>query len=313
MLEFFVTSGARATELLGVRPEDVDWVGRRIYVVSKGSREREAVPASPQAFVRLALYFDEIGTPATGEPVWRTRRGENRPLGYSAMRRVLQRANARLGTNWTLHDMRHTAVSRMANSGKLTLPEVQAILRHANIQTTGRYLAVGVEELFDKLTEHYARPRPERQYLWATPLPTFRRCSVAEQGVRPTTGLSRRHGPVIAELGFASRFVSGKIKAEAAVVTAPPRPHGDLSTTGIEAIARLAIATWDGAEVTRQQRGQATRQVLTYLTEFDGDTWQQRWDSSPLGRAEIQVNSLGHGAPQGSLTGRVCGRCSASA
>ncbi|WP_309115999.1 site-specific integrase [Saccharothrix sp.] len=116
---------------------------------------------------------------------------------------------------------------------------------------------------------------------------------MAEQEVRPTTGLSRRHGPVIAELGFASRFVSGKIKAEAAVATAPPRPHGDLSTTGIESIARLATATWDGAEVTRQQRGQATRQVLTYLTEFDGDTWQQRWDSSPLGRAEIQVNSLG--------------------
>ncbi|WP_309116000.1 site-specific integrase [Saccharothrix sp.] len=164
LLEFFVSSGARAAELLGVRPEDVDWAGRRIYVVSKGTREREAVPASPQAFVRLALYFDEIGTPASGEPIWRTRRGEDRPLGYSAMRRVLQRANARLGTNWTLHDMRHTAASRMANSGKLTLPEVQAILRHANIQTTGRYLAVGVEELFDKLTEHYARPRPERQY-----------------------------------------------------------------------------------------------------------------------------------------------------
>uniref|UniRef100_UPI003F49643B tyrosine-type recombinase/integrase n=1 Tax=Amycolatopsis sp. CA-096443 TaxID=3239919 RepID=UPI003F49643B len=164
LLEFFVSSGARAAELLGVTPEDLDWAGRRIYVVSKGTREREVIPASPQAFVRLALYFDEIGTPAPGESIWRTRRGEDRPLTYWALRRILQRANAVLGTNWTWHDARHTAATRMANSGTLTLPEVQAILRHADIQTTSRYLSVGVEELFDKLTEHYTRPKPQTHF-----------------------------------------------------------------------------------------------------------------------------------------------------
>jgi hypothetical protein len=52
----------------------------------------------------------------------------------------------------------------MANSGALTLPEVQAILRHADLQTTSRYLTVDVEDLFDQLTEHYARPRPESTF-----------------------------------------------------------------------------------------------------------------------------------------------------
>ncbi|MGW3655599.1 site-specific integrase [Streptomyces sp. NPDC005151] len=80
------------------------------------------------------------------------------------MRRILQRANEALGTNWTLHDLRHTAASRMANGGKLTLPEVQAVLRHANIQTTSRYLAVRVEEIFDKLNEYYNTTRVERSY-----------------------------------------------------------------------------------------------------------------------------------------------------
>jgi integrase len=56
------------------------------------------------------------------------------------MRRVMQRANILLGTNWSLHDLRHTAAYRMANGGKLTLPEVQTIMRHADIQTTNRYL-----------------------------------------------------------------------------------------------------------------------------------------------------------------------------
>jgi integrase len=164
LLEFYVSSGARAVELLGVCVDDLDWAGQRIHVISKGSREREAVPASPQAFVRLARYLDEVGTPPQGEPVWRTRRGGNRPLSYWAMRRIMQRANALLGTNWTLHDLRHTAAFRMANSGKLTPVEVQAIMRHASIQTTSRYLTARVEEIFDKLTEHYNTPRPQTSY-----------------------------------------------------------------------------------------------------------------------------------------------------
>ncbi|MFD7537342.1 tyrosine-type recombinase/integrase [Streptomyces sp. NPDC059819] len=164
LLEFYVSSGARAEELLGVGIGDVDWAGQKVYVISKGTRQREAVPASPQAFVRLAQYLDEIGTPPADEPMWRTRHGADRPVSYWAMRRVIQRANAALGTNWTLHDLRHTAASRMANGGKLTLPEVQTILRHANIQTTNRYLTARIEEIFDKLTEHYNAPRVERSY-----------------------------------------------------------------------------------------------------------------------------------------------------
>jgi len=52
----------------------------------------------------------------------------------------------------------------MANSRTLTLSEVQAILRHTNIQTTSRYLSVEVEELFDQLTEHYTRPKPQTHF-----------------------------------------------------------------------------------------------------------------------------------------------------
>ncbi|MEU0837553.1 site-specific integrase, partial [Streptomyces sp. NPDC005969] len=164
LLEFYVSSGARAEELLGVGIGDLDWPGRRVYVISKGSRERQPVPASPQAFMRLARYLDEIGTPPADEPLWKARPGADRPLSYWAMRRIIQRANEALGTNWTLHDLRHTTASRMANGGKLTLPEVQAILRHTNIQTTSHYLTVRVGELFGKFTEHYNTPRVERSY-----------------------------------------------------------------------------------------------------------------------------------------------------
>lgn len=164
LLAFYVSSGARASELLGLLGEQVDWSGKRIWLVSKGSRALTAVPGSPEAFCHLALYFAEHGTPAVKQPVWRTLRGEPRQLSYWAMRRVLQRANEVLGTNWSLHDLRHTAAARMAADPALTLPEVQAVMRHQHLSTTEIYLQPRIEELHDKLAEHFARPREERRF-----------------------------------------------------------------------------------------------------------------------------------------------------
>jgi len=107
LLACYVSSGARASELLGVGLADIDWQSGRLWVISKGTRLRQDVPVSPEALAYLAAYLDEAGLPAKGGPVWRTRRGDPRPLTYWAARRILQRAADRLGANWTLHDCRH--------------------------------------------------------------------------------------------------------------------------------------------------------------------------------------------------------------
>ena len=121
----------------------------------------------------------------------------------------------------------------MASSRELTLPEVQAIMRHASIQTTSRYLAVRVEEIFDKLTQHYNLPQARH----ALPGRLRRRrhhrrvrrwrCPVNEITARRTTGVSRRHGPVVEELGFASRYHGPETRTEPAVA---PRRHGRTAT-----------------------------------------------------------------------------------
>ncbi len=143
LLEFYVSSGARASELLAVGVDDIDWAGQRIYVVSKGTRARQAVPASPDAFRHLGAYLAAEGLPVPGQPVWRTRRGERKPLTYWAMRRILQRANDKLGTNWTLHDARHSAAYRMARDPEMPLTDVQWVLGHAHLSTTQRYMNQG--------------------------------------------------------------------------------------------------------------------------------------------------------------------------
>jgi integrase len=160
LLACYVSSGARASELLALRAEDVGWQQMVLWVHRKGSDVLTAVPISPEAAVLLAAYLSEAGPPPPGTPVWRTGRGESRPLTYWAMRRVLQRANAALGTNWSLHDIRHTTCARMSADPALTLPEIQAVMRHAQLATTQQYMTPRLEELIGKLQAHYQCPAP---------------------------------------------------------------------------------------------------------------------------------------------------------
>ncbi len=124
--------------------------------------------------------------------------------------------------------------------------------------------------------------------------------------ISTTTGLSRRHrhGPVLEELGFASRFVSGKIEPQPAITTTPPRPAGELRRAPIDRIAQLVTTAWEGAPVTCHQRGQAASIILTYLTEYPGQTWQQRWDASPMGMGEANARILGSRRETGMAIGQ---------
>lgn len=112
LVALWVSTAARAAELLGVRCGDVDPGQQLITVVRKGSRAIQQLPASPDAFVWLRLYQAGLGEGVpTGrdDPLWLTRRRPVRPLNYHAARAMFARAAGALGANWTLHDLRHTA------------------------------------------------------------------------------------------------------------------------------------------------------------------------------------------------------------
>ncbi|AZI65860.1 MULTISPECIES: hypothetical protein [Rhodococcus] len=52
----------------------------------------------------------------------------------------------------------------MANDPHLTLPEVQTVLRHRHLSATEIYLQPRIEDMHDKLQEHFSKSRPERTY-----------------------------------------------------------------------------------------------------------------------------------------------------
>jgi integrase len=127
LVAFWVSSGARASELLGACYGDADPGQQLISVVRKGSRAIQQLPASPDAFVWLRLYQEQMhGLVPTGrdDPLWWTLRRPFRQLAYHAAYRMFSRANAALGANWSLHDLRHTAAYRMARDPEMMLTSV---------------------------------------------------------------------------------------------------------------------------------------------------------------------------------------------
>ncbi len=115
LVAFYVSTGARASELLSAIAGGVDPGRQLITVVRKGTRELQQLPASSDAFVWLRLYQVQMGgliPPGRRQPVWWTLRRPVRPLAYHAVHRMFERVNGKAGTAATLHSLRHTAAYR---------------------------------------------------------------------------------------------------------------------------------------------------------------------------------------------------------
>jgi site-specific recombinase XerD len=130
-------------------------------VIRKGTRAYQQLPCSTDAFVWLRLYQEENrrdGVPqGRSLPLWWTLRRPWRPLKYDAARAMFNRANELLGSNWTLHDLRHTAAYRMARDPKVSLTDVQWVLAHAHLSTPQIYLQAGDDEVIETIRAHHAR------------------------------------------------------------------------------------------------------------------------------------------------------------
>ena len=163
LVALWVSTGARASDLLGAHCGDIDPGQQLVTVIRKGSRSIQQLPASPDAFVWLRLYQSEIDqemTTGRDDPLWWTRRRPFRPLTYHAARAMFARAGAALGANWTLHDLRHTAAYRMARDPALPLADVQWVLGHANLSTTQVYLTPMPGDVIAGVLAHHRRRQP---------------------------------------------------------------------------------------------------------------------------------------------------------
>ena len=159
LVAFYVSTGARASELLSATRGDVDPGRQVISVVRKGSRAVQELPASSDAFVWLRLYqaqYEGLIPRGSRQPLFWTLRRPIRPLNYHAAHRMFERVNEGAGTAATLHALRHTAAYRMAEDPTLPLTDVQFVLGHAQLTTTQLYIAPRQEDVIRRVLAHHA-------------------------------------------------------------------------------------------------------------------------------------------------------------
>ncbi len=163
LFSFWLSSAARPSELIEMRQSMVDPGRQLITVIRKGTRAAQAIPAAAEDFVWFRLYQEslpaELRSPEL--PAWWTLRRPFRPLDYDAARTIFRRINSALGSNWTLHDLRHTAAMRMAEDPRVSLTDIQRILGHSSLSTTQEYLRSRDEDVFARVREHLKNPRPQ--------------------------------------------------------------------------------------------------------------------------------------------------------
>jgi integrase len=162
LVAFWVSTGARASELLGATAGDADPGQQLVTVIRKGTRALQQLPAAPDAFVWLRLYQAQVrGLVPAGrdQPLWWTLRRPFRALTYDAARLMFGRANAALGANWSLHDLRHSAAYRMARDPGMPLTDIQWVLGHAHLSTTQQYLTPLTQDVIASVLAFHDRQR----------------------------------------------------------------------------------------------------------------------------------------------------------
>ena len=180
LVAFYVSTGARASELLSATLGGVEPGRQLITVVRKGTRALQQLPASTDAFVWLRLYQVEMaGLIPRGQrqPLWWASRRPARPLTYHAVHRMFERASQRAAasTGVTLHSLRHTAAYRMAEDPALPLTDVQFVLGHAQLTTTQIYTTPRQEDVIRRLLAHHAKQtRQAAERARQVPAPGYR-------------------------------------------------------------------------------------------------------------------------------------------
>lgn len=159
-LEVLYATGARISEVSGLRLGDLDPRQGQVRLFGKGSKER-VVPLYRAALERVSAYVG-AGRPAlvregrSGDALFLSTRGN--PMSADALRTVFERRVAQAGLDPALtpHAMRHTFATELLGGGA-DLRSVQELLGHESLATTQIYTHLSIERL--KEAARRAHPR----------------------------------------------------------------------------------------------------------------------------------------------------------
>jgi integrase/recombinase XerD len=136
-----VFCGLRAGEVLALQVKDVDIGGRWLLVRGKGAKERR-VPLDVDVAGMIQTYLLAERPETTSTALFVVAKGPNRgrPLSAAGLRTIFRYHRTKAGVPaGHPHALRHTFGTSLAEAG-VDLAVMQALLGHAHIDTTARYV-----------------------------------------------------------------------------------------------------------------------------------------------------------------------------
>ena len=163
MLELLYGAGLRVSELVRLRPTNVDLDANCVRLLGKGGRER-VVPLGRIARQRLSEYQADArptlvaGAHARAE-LFVSRRGTplSRQMVWKLLKRYLRTVS--LDPRFSPHSLRHAFATHLLDGGA-DLRAVQAMLGHADVTTTQIYTHVAPKRLREVHRRYHPRDAP---------------------------------------------------------------------------------------------------------------------------------------------------------
>lgn len=148
MVRCVVDLGLRASEVVSLGLDDIDWQMGTLRIVKNKSRRVDALPLPQATGSAIAAYLRSERPPSANRRVFiRHVAPVDEPIGPDVVRRAVREAYLRCGLPYTrVHILRHSLARRLLDTGG-TLKEVADVLRHRELDTTLIYAKVDTARL----------------------------------------------------------------------------------------------------------------------------------------------------------------------
>lgn len=142
-IQFQIMTAARRSESLGLDWKDVDFESRSAYLAETKNGRPRKLP------LREVLMQKLESLPRSGDKVF--------ALTVDLLRKAWDRILTRAGIeDLHVHDLRHEAISRVAETSKFSLVDLQAFSGHRDVRMLLRYAHLCTTQLASKLDEAFA-------------------------------------------------------------------------------------------------------------------------------------------------------------
>jgi site-specific recombinase XerD len=140
------SGGFRASEMIGLKPENIDSKRMLIKVDGKGQKERYTM-LSTRLLVELRRYYRKY-RPETFLFPSSLKKNKDKPLHYESLRNVYEKARKKAGVKngVGIHTLRHSFATHLLAAG-YDIRKIQVLMGHSRLSTTMIYLHVSRETL----------------------------------------------------------------------------------------------------------------------------------------------------------------------